>query len=175
MLVLQHRVFGDDRGRFFEAYSQPKLAEAGITQTFVQDNVSVSQRRVLRGLHYQLPNAQGKLVTVLRGRVWDVAVDIRQGSPTFKQHYARELTAENAESMWVPAGFAHGFLALEDDAVFHYKVTALYSPQDDRNLRFDDPDLGIEWPLDEPVLSKKDEAAPLISEVDPSRLPTFSP
>jgi dTDP-4-dehydrorhamnose 3,5-epimerase len=162
VLVLEPRVFADERGRFVETWNAERYAEAGILGPFVQDNVSVSKRGVLRGLHFQNPNAQGKLVSVLHRTVYDVAVDLRQGSPTFGEWVGVELSAENGRQMWIPEGFAHGFQALCDGTVFSYKCTAPYSPTDEHSLRWDDPALGIDWPLAEPVVSVKDAAAPVL-------------
>src|SRR5690606_21623011 len=139
---------------------------AGIPDEFVQDNLSLSQKGVLRGLHYQAPPfGQGKLVSVLRGRVLDVAVDIRFGSPTFGKHVAVELSADNKRQLWIPEGFAHGFLSLENDTLFSYKCTNVYSKEHDRGVRWNDPALGIAWGIEEPLLSEKDTAQPLLSEI----------
>lgn len=170
VLILEPRVFEDERGRFLETWNAERYAEAGILGPFVQDNVSVSKRGVLRGLHFQNPNPQGKLVSVLQGAVYDVAVDLRTDSPTFKEWVGVELSAENGRQMWIPEGFAHGFQALADRSVFSYKCTAPYSPADEHVLRWDDPALGIEWPLDEPVMAQKDAEAPLIADLPSSAL-----
>jgi dTDP-4-dehydrorhamnose 3,5-epimerase len=157
----------DGRGFFSETYSRQALAEAGIVAEFVQDNHSLSRSRgVLRGLHYQLePHAQGKLVRVARGSIFDVAVDIRHGSPSFGRHVSAVLSAENWAQLWVPPGFAHGFCTLEPDTEVVYKVTDLYAPECDRGIAFDDPDLGIAWPVaaGEAVLSDKDRRQPRLS------------
>jgi dTDP-4-dehydrorhamnose 3,5-epimerase len=168
-MVIEPKVFRDPRGAFFEAYRDESFRDlVGEDVSFVQDNHSRSVRNVLRGLHYQLdPVAQGKLVTVVRGAAFDVAVDIRRSSPTFGEWTAVELTEDNFKSFWVPVGFAHGFLALSDPTDLRYKVTEYYSPEYDRTIRWDDPDIGIEWPLDgAPILSEKDESAPFLQDAD---------
>ena len=171
VLVLEPRIFGDERGFFLETYNAPRYAAAGISGPFVQDNLSRSVRGTLRGLHFQEPHGQGKLVQVLQGCVWDVAVDVRRGSPTFGQYVARELSAENRRQLWVPPGFAHGFCVLSASADFSYKCTALYSPASERAIAWDDPDLGIAWPITEPLLSGRDAAAPRLR--DAAELPEY--
>jgi len=170
VIVIEPKVHGDRRGYFVETYRQDKLEKfAGYRIDFCQDNESRSSRGVLRGLHYQLPPAaQTKLVRVIRGRVLDVAVDIRRGSPTFGKHVAVELSGENKRQMLVPRGFAHGFVVLEDDTVFAYKVDSYYSPENDRGIAFDDPALGIDWlvPKAELLLSAKDRVQPKLDETD---------
>lgn len=165
LLLLRPRLFQDERGSFCETWNQAAFDEAvGEQVRFVQANESRSKAGVLRGLHFQRPpHAQGKLVRVVQGSVLDVAVDLRQGSPTFGQHYAAKLSGENRWQFYVPAGFAHGFLTLEDDTVFHYLCTAQYHPESEGGLRWDDPDLGIKWGVDEPELSAKDLEAELFS------------
>ncbi|WP_412062432.1 dTDP-4-dehydrorhamnose 3,5-epimerase [Rubrivirga sp. IMCC45206] len=159
--LLEPRVFEDERGRFLETWNAERYAEAGIPGPFVQDNVSVSKRGVVRGLHFQTPpHAQAKLVQVLEGSVYDVAVDLRRGSPTFGQHVGVELSAENGRQMYVPAGFAHGFAVTSETALFTYKCSAPYAPHHEGSLRWDDPALGIDWPVERPHLSAKDRAAP---------------
>ena len=164
VLIIEPKVFSDDRGFFFESFNENDLSKAvGKTTTFVQDNHSFSRKSVLRGLHYQLdPKAQGKLVRVVRGAVWDVAVDIRQNSPTYGQHVAVELSEQNWKALWVPPGFLHGFCTLTDDVEFLYKVTSYYSPAHDGSVAWNDPDIGIRWPFSdaEMTLSAKDKAAP---------------
>ena len=160
VILLEPKVFGDDRGFFFESYNREAFRQAtGLDPDFVQDNHSRSVKGVLRGLHYQLPpKAQGKLVRVVAGEVFDVAVDIRKGSPTFGKWVAEILSAENKRQMWIPSGFAHGFLTLSETAEFLYKTTDYYSPQHERCIRWDDSAIEIDWPLaGEPVLSGKDE------------------
>lgn len=159
--LLEPRVFGDERGFFMETWNATTFAEAGLDLAFVQDNHSHSSKGVLRGLHYQLEQTQGKLVRVTAGAVFDVAVDLRRSSPTFGKWVGYELSAQNKRMLWVPEGFAHGFLTLEDSTDFLYKCTALYAPQHERAIRWDDPEIGIEWPVTDiaPQLSTKDQAA----------------
>lgn len=171
VLVIEPRVFGDARGFFYESYNEAKYREAGIDRRFVQSNVSRSARGVLRGLHYQWPNPQGKLVSVLEGEVFDVAVDIRRGSPTFGQWVGVMLTAENHRHFWIPEGFAHGFCVLSEHATFAYQCTALYDARADAGIRWNDADIGIDWPVTHPLLSDKDANAPLLRDVDAGRLP----
>jgi dTDP-4-dehydrorhamnose 3,5-epimerase len=167
VLVLEPRVFGDDRGFFLESWNARSFAEAGIDARFVQDNHSRSAAGVLRGLHYQLVQPQGKLVRVVAGRAFDVAVDMRRSSPDFGRWAGVELSADNKRMLWVPPGFAHGFLALEDGTDFLYKCTDFYAPEHERSLLWSDPALGIDWPLDgigAPILTAKDLAGlPLAS------------
>ena len=174
VLLIAPKVFGDARGFFFESFNQQAFDEAtGTRHQFVQDNHSRSARGVLRGLHYQLPPfAQGKLVRVTRGAVFDVAVDIRQSSPTFGQWVGAELTEENHRQLWVPAGFAHGFLTLTEEEDFLYKTTATYAPSHERAIAWNDPDIGITWPDIgvAPQLSAKDQAAPILRDIDPQNL-----
>lgn len=168
MLVVPD-VYADDRGYFFESWSEAKYRDAGLPTGFVQDNESLSCRGVVRGLHYQAPPfAQGKLVRVVRGRVLDVAVDIRAGSPTYGKHVAVELSETDHRELWIPAGFAHGFMALEDDTVFVYKISGgAYDKASERGIRWDDPDIGIAWPLAdiEPIVSEKDAALPFLKDI----------
>ena len=158
VLMLEPKVFGDSRGFFFESFNEQDFAQAtGLNVTFVQDNHSRSAKGVLRGLHYQLQQPQGKLVRVVRGAVFDVAVDIRRSSPTFGQWVGSELSEDNHRQFWVPPGFAHGFVVLSDSADFLYKTTDYYAPAHERCIAWNDPDIGIEWPVGlEPVLSAKD-------------------
>ena len=172
VLLLEPKRFGDDRGFFMEMFHAQRYAEAGITAPFVQDNFSRSARGILRGLHFQEPNAQGKLVQVLAGAVYDVAVDVRRGSPTFGQWVGVELTADNRHQLWVPPGFAHGFCVLSESADFHYKCTDVYSPASERGIAWNDPDLGIPWPVTSPLLSGKDAAAPRLK--DAPLLPVYT-
>lgn len=172
-LVIEPRVFGDERGFFYESFNAKRFADAGLDLHFVQGNVSSSTRGVLRGLHYQWPNPQGKLVSVLEGEVYDVAVDIRRGSPTFGRSVAVMLTAENKRHFWVPEGFAHGFAVVSERAVFTYQCTALYDPAADAGIRWNDAAFAIDWPVAEPQLSGKDAAAPFLADVPPERLPTY--
>ena len=170
VVIIEPKVHGDDRGYFVETFRADKLEEfLGYKINFCQDNESKSSKGVLRGLHYQLaPHAQTKLVRVIQGKVLDVAVDIRKNSPTFGEHVAVELTADNKKQLLVPRGFAHGFVVLEDDTVFAYKVDNYYSPECDRGIAFDDEDLGIDWILDtnQLNLSTKDKVQPKLSETD---------
>lgn len=165
VLIIQPKIFGDQRGFFFESYQSDRYARYGITRPFIQDNLSRSAQGVLRGLHLQNPKSQGKLVSVLRGKVLDVAVDVRLGSPTFGRHVAIELSDENRRQMWVPRGFAHGFLVLSETADFFYKCDDIYSPCDEIVIRWDDPALGVKWGVESPSLSTRDAAAPFLSDV----------
>ena len=167
LLLITPDVFADDRGYFFESFSSQKYAEVFASHSFVQDNISKSQRGTVRGLHYQVgKNAQGKLCQVLAGSVLDVAVDIRFGSPTFGKYFAIELSEENHLQFWLPPGFAHGFSVLSDAAMFQYKCTALYSRADERSIRYDDPAIGIDWKVDDPIVSPRDKNAPLFTDID---------
>ena len=167
LLIIEPKIWKDDRGYFFESYNKKSFDEAGITEDFVQDNQSLSQRGTLRGLHGQAnPFAQGKLVRVIQGRVIDVAVDIRTNSPTFGQHLSIELTAENFKMLWIPQGFLHGFATLENNTIFSYKVSGLYNKESEIGLRWDDPELGIDWHLsmEEIILSDKDKTLPFMKD-----------
>jgi dTDP-4-dehydrorhamnose 3,5-epimerase len=169
LLVLEPRVFGDDRGFFFESFNARRFAElTGSSAEFVQDNHSRSSKGVLRGLHYQIQQAQGKLVRATEGSVFDVAVDIRKSSPTFGQWFGIELSAENKRQMWIPPGFAHGFVVTSDSAEFLYKTTDYWAPEHERAILWNDPAIGIEWPaLDAaPLLSGKDQAAALLANAE---------
>jgi dTDP-4-dehydrorhamnose 3,5-epimerase len=169
LVVIKPRVFGDDRGFFMESWNRKLFADIGLDLDFVQDNHSRSAKGVLRGLHYQQPNPQGKLVRVTAGRAWDVAVDLRAGSATYSKWAGVELSAENKRMFWVPPGFAHGFVSLEDGTDFLYKCTALYDPSCEHSLMWNDPQVGIEWPLEgiEPQLSAKDKVGKPLSAVEP--------
>jgi dTDP-4-dehydrorhamnose 3,5-epimerase len=171
VLLLEPQRFGDDRGFFMETFHARRYAEAGISGTFVQDNFSRSAKGTVRGLHFQEPNAQGKLVQVLAGAVYDVAVDVRRGSPTFGRWVGVELSAENRRQLWVPPGFAHGFCVLSESADFFYKCTDFYSPSTERSIAWNDPELAIPWPVSAPLLSPKDAAAPRLK--DAPVLPVF--
>ena len=174
VLLLEPKVFGDERGFFYESYNQQAFQQAtGLNVSFVQDNHSRSARNVLRGLHYQLPpKAQGKLVRAVVGEVFDVAVDIREDSPTFGQWVGEKLSVENKRMMWIPPGFAHGFLVLSEYAEFLYKTTDYYAPELERGVLWNDPDLAIEWPISgEPVLSAKDAQSPLLRRIVFARSP----
>jgi dTDP-4-dehydrorhamnose 3,5-epimerase len=169
VLLIKPRVFGDARGFFFETWHQQKFAQAGIALSFVQDNHSHSIRHTLRGLHYQIRQPQGKLVRVSRGEVFDVAVDVRRGSPSFGQWVGALLSDTNHHMLWVPPGFAHGYLAISEEIDFLYKCTDSYAPQHERAIRWDDPKLGVQWPLPAgivPILSGKDAIAPLLQEAE---------
>jgi len=171
VLIVQPQLFGDARGFFLETYQLHRYVEHGISRPFVQDNMSRSTFGVLRGLHLQNPLTQGKLVTALRGKVLDVAVDVRRGSPNFGRHVAVELSEQNRRQLWVPRGFAHGFAVLSESADIFYKCDDLYSPNDELAIRWDDPAIGIKWGVESPVLSAKDAAAPLLAEV--KNLPVY--
>ncbi|HEX8363212.1 MAG TPA: dTDP-4-dehydrorhamnose 3,5-epimerase [Longimicrobium sp.] len=175
VLLVQPPVFRDARGFFRETWRADQYAGIGITGPFVQDNVSLSARGVLRGLHFQEPGAQGKLVCVLRGEVWDVAVDVRAGSPTFGRWTGYPLSAENGWQLWIPEGFAHGFVVTSDEALFAYKCTAPYRPEAEGTVLWNDPDLGIEWPAVEPVVSYKDERGVRLRDIPRERLPRWNP
>lgn len=169
VIILEPKVFGDDRGFFFESFNAKAFEQAtGLKHEFVQDNHSKSARNVLRGLHYQVPpKAQGKLVRVVQGEVFDVALDLRKSSKTFGQWVGEVLSAENKRQLWIPTGFAHGFLTLSDTAEFLYKTTDYYSPEYERCIRWDDPEIGIAWPLTAtPVLSAKDLQAKLWADLE---------
>lgn len=172
-LILEPQVFGDDRGFFYESYHQARYKDAGVTGEFVQTNVSRSAKGVLRGLHYQWPNPQGKLVSVLEGEVYDVAVDIRRGSPHFGQWVGVMLTADNHRHFWIPEGFAHGFCVLSEFATFTYQCTSLYDPVADAGVRWNDADIGIDWPISHPLLSGKDGKTPLLKDIAADRLPVY--
>jgi dTDP-4-dehydrorhamnose 3,5-epimerase len=173
LLLLTPRVFRDHRGYFLETWSQDRYRQAGVPAGFVQDNLSWSGPNVLRGLHYQHPRAQGKLLSVLAGAVWDVAVDLRVGSPTFGRWWGVTLSAENARQLYVPPGMAHGFVVTGEAALVSYKCTAPYHPEDEGSVLWNDPELAIDWPVSAPVLSAKDAAAPRLADIAPGRLPRF--
>ena len=169
LLVIEPKVFGDERGFFIETWQRERYREAGIDGEFVQDNHSRSRQGILRGLHYQIRRPQGKLVRVTAGEVFDVAVDLRQSSPTFGQWYGTTLSESNHWQMWVPPGFAHGFYVLSETADFQYKCTDYYAPELERTLRWDDPTIGIDWPLvagSEPQLSDKDRDGAELEQVE---------
>jgi len=169
VVLIEPKVYGDERGFFMETWHRARFAAAGISAEFVQDNYSVSRQGTLRGLHYQLERTQGKLVRVMLGEVFDVAVDVRRSSPSFGRWVGARLSAANKQCMWVPPGFAHGFLVLSETADFHYKCTDYYDPESERAIRWDDPAIGIEWPLtaDVPLLvSLKDRAARPLAEAE---------
>ncbi|MFQ5780297.1 MAG: dTDP-4-dehydrorhamnose 3,5-epimerase [Nitrospiria bacterium] len=174
VVIIEPKLFHDGRGFFMETWHQGRYTEAGLSMNFVQDNVSFSTKGVLRGLHFQHPNPQGKLVTVLQGEVFDVAVDIRVGSPTFGQWTGTLLSSGNGRQMVIPEGFAHGFCITSQTALFTYKCTAFYAPQSERTLLWNDPDIGIAWPIEAPILSEKDVDAPRLIAIDQDRLPRFT-
>ncbi|MBL4834278.1 MAG: dTDP-4-dehydrorhamnose 3,5-epimerase [Pseudomonas sp.] len=165
VLIIKPRVFGDSRGFFIESYQVERYREAGIELPFVQDNHSRSGKGVLRGLHFQRTRPQGKLVRVSRGAVWDVAVDVNPRSPTFGRYVGTELNDENHHQLWVPPGYAHGFCVLSDFADFEYKCTDLYFPEDEGALLWNDPDVNIPWPVENPLLSAKDRGNPTLREL----------
>jgi len=165
LLILKPKVFEDPRGYFFESFNQKLIAAAGINETFVQDNQSLSQKGVLRGLHMQKPpHAQGKLVRVIKGAVLDVAVDLRKNSPTYGKHFSIELTEQNKIMFWIPTGFAHGFLTLQDDTIFYYKCTAYYNKESEASILWDDKDININWDIAQPLLSEKDKTGQALKD-----------
>lgn len=169
VILIEPKVFGDERGFFMETWRDSWLEEMGVDVSFIQDNHSLSSKGILRGLHYQIKQPQGKLVRVVSGEVFDVAVDLRKGSPTFGKWVGEWLTAENKRMLWVPPGFAHGFMVVSDEAEFVYKCTSYYAPEYDRTLLWNDPAIGIDWPLDgieEVKLSEKDKVGKVLAEAD---------
>ncbi|MGI8740365.1 MAG: dTDP-4-dehydrorhamnose 3,5-epimerase [Gammaproteobacteria bacterium] len=174
VLIVKPKFVGDARGFFMEAFQARRYAEGGIVGPFVQDNVSFSRFGVLRGLHFQHPHAQGKLVYVLQGEIFDVAVDIRQGSPAFGKWFAASLSADNKRQLWVPAGFAHGFCVTSETALFAYKCTDYYQPEAEGTVAWNDPRVGVDWPLKRPELSAKDDSASPLDQIPPSGLPMYS-
>ena len=173
VLLIEPKVFGDSRGFFLESYHHQRYAEAGIDAVFVQDNHSRSSHGVLRGLHYQVRHPQGKLVSVVAGEVFDVAVDIRSGSPHFGKWFGCVLSAENHRQLWVPPGFAHGFCTLSETADFLYKCTDYYHPEDEGGVLWNDPDLAIAWPVASPALSAKDQSFAAVAMTEKERLPVY--
>lgn len=174
VLLIKPKVFNDARGFFLESWRQERYVAQGIVGPFVQDNLAASERGVLRGLHVQYPNSQGKLVQVISGSVFDVAIDLRRGSPWFGRWVGVELTGDNHEQFWIPAGFAHGYYVLSERAIFSYKCTESYCPEYEFSIRWDDPQLAIAWPLqDEPLISPKDQAATFLADLDAQRLPPY--
>jgi dTDP-4-dehydrorhamnose 3,5-epimerase len=166
LLILEPNVFNDDRGFFFESYSKQRYEKFGITDDFVQDNISRSKKGIVRGLHYQIPpKAQGKLCQVLEGKVLDVVVDIRFSSPTFGKHFSQILDSDKKMQIWISPGFAHGFSVLSDEAIFFYKCTQIYSKEHERTILFNDPDLNIDWKVDNYLVSEKDLKAPLFKDI----------
>ncbi|HEX6245650.1 MAG TPA: dTDP-4-dehydrorhamnose 3,5-epimerase [Polyangiales bacterium] len=175
VLLIEPQVFGDERGYFKETFHAARYAQFGIDLPFVQDNVSRSRHGILRGLHLQNPHSQGKLVSVSEGEVFDVAVDVRVGSPTFGKWVSASLSAQNHAQLYVPPGFAHGFLVVSEFATFVYKCTDLYHPECEIGIAFDDPELGIRWPNAAPVVGDKDRKNLTLSKIDPSKLPRYTP
>jgi dTDP-4-dehydrorhamnose 3,5-epimerase len=174
VLVIEPKVFGDERGFFLETWQRDRYAEHGVAREFLQDNMASSRKGVLRGLHVQHPQAQGKLVQVLSGEVFDVAVDIRRGSPWFGKWAGVRLSGENRRQLWVPPGFAHGYFVTSEEAVFAYKCTDFYHPENEFSVLWNDPAIGIHWPLERaPILSDKDRMARPLSEITPERLPYY--
>jgi len=173
--IIEPKVFGDARGYFVETWNQVRYRDVGFPDTFVQDNVSRSSKGVLRGLHFQNPKSQGKLVTVLEGEVYDVAVDIRVGSPTFGRAFGVVLSGDSKRQVYVPPGFAHGFCVTSESALFMYKCTELYTPAAEKGIIWNDPDLHIRWPIEQPTLSPKDVSYPRLRDIDQSALPTIEP
>lgn len=165
VVFIEPQIFGDARGWFYESWNRERYADAGITENFVQDNVSFSSRGVLRGLHYQKPFPQGKLVSVLLGKVWDVVVDLRRSSPTFGKWRGFVLTGEKKEQLFIPTGCAHGFCVLSETALFQYKCTDKYSPKSEHGIMWNDKTLGITWPITDPKLSEKDKKHPTFREL----------
>jgi dTDP-4-dehydrorhamnose 3,5-epimerase len=168
--IITPKVFGDSRGFFFELWNRARFEDAGMDSEFVQDNVSFSKRGILRGLHFQNPNAQAKLVSVLQGEVYDVAVDLRRSSATFGKWFGLTLSSETKQQFFIPPGFAHGFQVLSETALFHYKCSVLYSPKDELTLAWDDPQLAIPWPIKEPILSDKDKKGVLLRSFPENKL-----
>ena len=167
LLVIDPKVFGDERGYFFESFNEETYKAAGLIERFVQDNESRSGKGVLRGLHFQEPPyAQGKLVRVARGAVMDVSVDIRKNSPTYGEWVAYELSEHNKRQLWIPPGFAHGFATLEDDTIFIYKCSNVYKKESENSIRWNDPELNIEWGIEDPIVSEKDKSSPFFKELN---------
>ncbi len=172
--IIEPKIFGDSRGYFFEMYNGKKYTEIGVKKNFLQDNISRSEKGVLRGLHYQLNYPQGKLVTILKGNVFDVIVDVRRGSPNFKQWIGVELNENNHKQVYIPPGFAHGFYVLSDEAYFHYKCTEYYHPEDEQGIIWNDQEINIQWPLESgPMISAKDGKYLSIKDIHPDYLPTY--
>jgi dTDP-4-dehydrorhamnose 3,5-epimerase len=170
LIILEPTVFGDARGFFMELWHQGRYGEHGLETDFVQDNLSCSRRGALRGLHLQNPNPQAKLLQVLQGEVFDVGVDLRRSSPTFGRWHGLVLSSENKRQFYLPAGFAHGFAVLSESALIYYKCSTFYCPKDELVLRWDDPDIGIQWPLNNPLLSEKDAKGVRLRDLPPERL-----
>ncbi|TSA27730.1 dTDP-4-dehydrorhamnose 3,5-epimerase [bacterium] len=167
LLIIEPDIYSDDRGYFFESFNQKKYAQIGITERFLQDNQSCSKKDTIRGLHYQVGEyAQSKLVRVITGKAIDYAVDIRFGSPTFRKYVAVELSAENQKQLWIPVGFAHGFISLKDNTILQYKCTAYYSQKNEKGIIFNDPDIGINWNTENPIITEKDFKYPFLKNIE---------
>jgi dTDP-4-dehydrorhamnose 3,5-epimerase len=173
VLLIEPQVFGDERGYFKETFHAARYAEAGLRVPFVQDNFSRSRKGILRGLHLQHPHGQGKLVSVVEGEVFDVAVDVRVGSPTFGKSVCALLSSSNHRQLYIPPGFAHGFCVTSDEALFFYKCTDLYHPECEIGVAYNDPTLGIEWPVSNPLVSEKDARHPPLAQIDKTKLPHY--
>lgn len=173
VIIIKPDVFGDHRGFFMETFQGERYGDAGITPVFVQDNLSYSVKNTLRGLHYQVTKPQAKLVQVITGEIFDVVVDVRSGSPTFGQWFGVKLSAENRHQLFIPAGFAHGFLVLSESAHFMYKCSHYYDPQDEGGILWSDATIGIDWPTSAPIISDKDARFAALPDIPPERLPTL--
>jgi dTDP-4-dehydrorhamnose 3,5-epimerase len=173
ILIIEPDVFKDERGFFLETWNKERYEKIGIQYSFVQDNISFSKKGILRGLHFQYPQPQGKLIQVLSGQVIDIAVDIRIGSPTYGQWHSEILSNVNLRQMYAPPGFAHGYCVMSESAIFSYKCTDFYNPNTERGIIWNDPDLNINWPIEEPVLSPKDAKYPMLKDLPPDKLPRF--
>ena len=172
-LVFEPNIFGDDRGFFMETWNYQRYKDSGLDVKFIQSNLSKSAKGVLRGLHFQQPNPQGKLVQILTGEVFDVAVDVRQGSPTFGQWHGEILSGNNKKQFYIPEGFAHGFCVLSESAIFSYMCTNIYDVSAENSLLWNDPKIAIDWPIDNPILSEKDKNAITLDKINPSKLPKY--
>ena len=175
VLLIQPDVFGDSRGYLFESWNERRYSELGFRHNFVQDNLSLSRKGTLRGLHLQNPNPQGKLVSVLRGKVFDVAVDVRAGSPSFGRWFGTFLSEENHHQLYIPEGFAHGFCVTSEEALFTYKCTNFYSPKTEICIAWNDPDIGIDWPIETPIISEKDALGIRLKAINAHQLVTWTP
>ncbi len=174
VFIIEPAIYTDERGYFLETWNMPRYRDAGMSANFVQDNLSFSTRGVLRGLHFQNPNGQGKLISTIRGEVFDVVVDVRVGSPTFGKWLGVSLSEENNRQIFIPPGFAHGFCVTSDAALFSYKCTDIYNPKTEISVLWNDPDIGIKWPVNEPIVSDKDSQALPLSGIERQRLPSYS-
>ena len=174
VLVIEPKVFKDERGFFLETFQKKRYEKLGIQETFVQDNLSYSKRNTIRGLHYQFPQSQGKLIYVLSGEVFDVVVDIRKNSPTFGKWYGEYLSGENKKQLWIPAGFAHGFCVTSEEVLFGYKCTDYYNPDTERSIKWNDADIGVNWPVNNGIISEKDNSAKLLKDISSDLLPAYN-